>query len=374
MGAKETSGAGKTGSGKRVTQQDIADRVGVSRSAVSMAFRNHQGISAAMRERIQKEATGMGYAPDPMLASLAAYRNRQRPASFHGTLAWLVNTTSDFQWDTVGQFTEVFEGARDSAARHGFTMEVFDVARDGAPRLARAGAVLRARNVAGILVAPQPAPDTSLEEFPWADFSAVASGYTLARPRLHVVAAAQFSAVLECLRQLRETGHRRIGFWLSPMHLKRTRLQYLGAWLASQEVAGLGGQVLAVLREKEFNPGVLDRWLRRYRPDGIISSSYMPDRLRELGWRVPEDVSVVCPHLPNGESPVSGVCEAPRDCGSAAADLLVSLIHRGERGMPRVPRTVLVDGCWVEGKTLRARSLLTEVRVAGKTGKPDTGS
>jgi DNA-binding LacI/PurR family transcriptional regulator len=338
----------------RVTQQDVAEAVGVSRSAVSMAFKNHPRISEKMRVSIRETAARMGYAPDPMLMSLAAYRNRQRPASFHGTLAWLVNSTGGFRWNRISQFAGFYEGARTVALRHGFQLEVFDLAASEAGRAGRVASMLRARNVTGVLVAPQPEADTRLTDFPWEDFAAVALGYTLAAPRLHVVAAAQFRAAIECLRRLRETGHKRIGFLLSREHVERTQLQYLGAWMASQEMDGLGGQVPAALMDKAHPPGPFREWMQRYKPDGIISGEYLPGQLRRLGWRVPEDVSVACPNLPDDKRGVSGVWEVPRGSG-AAADLLVSLIHRGERGIPDTPQTVLVEGRWMEGDTLRAR-------------------
>ncbi len=339
--------------GRRVTQQDVADAVGVSRSAVSMAFKNHPRISPEVRRRICATAERMGYLPDPMLVSLAAYRKKKRPSVFHGTLAWLVGEPA---WNQVQQFGEFYEGAQKTARRHGFQLEVFDWASIAAEnQQGRMASVLRARNVTGILVAPQPKMNTKLLDFPWMDFAAVAMGYTLSAPRLHVVAAAQFHAVTECMRRLKETGHKRIGFLLSREHVERTQLQYLGAWMASQEIVGLGGQIPSALMEKDHKPGPFREWMERYQPDAIVSGEYLPSHLRQLGWRVPEDVSVVCPNLPDEKKGISGIWEVPRNSGAAAADLLVSLIHRGERGIPDTPQTVLVEGRWMEGTTLRAR-------------------
>ena len=46
---------------RRVTIQDIADELGVSRNNVSKAINNSSGLSKATRERILKKATEMGY-------------------------------------------------------------------------------------------------------------------------------------------------------------------------------------------------------------------------------------------------------------------------------------------------------------------------
>ena len=46
---------------KRVTIQDIADSLGISRNTVSRAINNSEGLSDAMRERILQKAVEMGY-------------------------------------------------------------------------------------------------------------------------------------------------------------------------------------------------------------------------------------------------------------------------------------------------------------------------
>ena len=64
----------------RVTQQDVALRAGVHRTAVSLALKKHPSIPAETRERIEAVAAEMGYVPDPMLSALAAYRGSRRTA------------------------------------------------------------------------------------------------------------------------------------------------------------------------------------------------------------------------------------------------------------------------------------------------------
>ena len=46
---------------KRVTIQDIADKLGISRNTVSKAINNADGLAEATRERILQKATEMGY-------------------------------------------------------------------------------------------------------------------------------------------------------------------------------------------------------------------------------------------------------------------------------------------------------------------------
>src|SRR4029078_9291251 len=62
----------RDGAMARVTLQTIADQVGVSRMTVSNAFPRPAQLSAALRERILRTATELGYVgPDPAARALA---------------------------------------------------------------------------------------------------------------------------------------------------------------------------------------------------------------------------------------------------------------------------------------------------------------
>lgn len=340
---------------ERATQADIARNLGISRSAVSMALKNHPRISPEMRQQVHDEAERLGYRPDPMLVSLAAYRERRRPVSHHGTLAWLTNSQRGYNWKNIEHFREFFKGAQTQAFRHGYQLDEIDICRKGALHFTKTAAILRARNIQGLVVAPQPTAQTDLTGFPWQDFAAIAIGYTLRTPKLHTVAADQFRAVTECMIQLRNTGHRRIGFVLSTEHVERTHFHYLGAYMALQEMAHLNAQIPSLMgNQPDLEP--LRNWVKTYQPDAILGGHYLPRYLRTLGWRVPEDISVVCPNIPTPEEgEISGICETPVAIGGAAVENLTALLYRGERGIPQASQRILVEGKWIEGKTLRSR-------------------
>jgi hypothetical protein len=49
----------------------------------------------------------------------------------------------------------------------------------------------------------------------------------------------------------------------------------------------------------------------------------------------------------------SGIEQHSDEIGRAAVDLLFSKLQAGERGVPRIPRTLQVHGHWHDGRTLR---------------------
>ena len=58
---------------KKVTIQDIADALGISRNTVSKAINNTEGLADATREKILQKAMEMGYKQFPMQALLQPF-------------------------------------------------------------------------------------------------------------------------------------------------------------------------------------------------------------------------------------------------------------------------------------------------------------
>ncbi len=341
---------------RRVTQQDVARKAGVHRATVSMALKGHPNIPPDTRERILKIAATMGYAPDPMLSALAAYRSRRRPVTFRGTLAWLVNSGYGFDWrdrTLRPHFSDYHEGAVAQAERHGFQIEIFDVNEPGMTPT-RQASILAARGIPGILLCPQPRPETNLE-FPWANFSAVTFGHSLAAPRLHMVGAAQYRSVRLTVHHLRRLGYRRIGFALDADHDLRTDHNYLAGYLVEEHLAGSRrSHVVPILSTPYPDHGAVGRWLDKHKPDAVVTGNYhFLDVVRALGWRVPADLGVACPLLPSADFELAGVMENSKEMGSVAVDFLIGMIHRQELGVPTNPQRIHVEGRWVPGKTLR---------------------
>lgn len=339
---------------RRVTQQDIARKAGVHRATVSMAFKGHPNIPPATRDRILKIATELGYSPDPMLSALAAYRNRRRPATYHGTLAWLTNSAFGFNWrdrTLRPHFSDYFEGASAQAKRCGFQLEVFDFNSPGITP-SRLASMLAARGVSGVLLCPQPRPETNLD-FPWHLFSAVTFGYTLAMPRLHTVSATQYRAMRQTVHELRALGYHRIGLALDGDHDLRTDHNYLAGYLVDEHFSGTGLHVPA-LTAPYTDQGAVSHWLRTHKPDAVVTGNYhFADVLRGLGIRVPDDVGIACPLLPSPDTQLAGVVENSTQIGSVAVDFLIGMINRQERGIPENPQRIHVEGRWVLGGTLR---------------------
>ena len=82
---------------KKVTIQDIADALGVSRNTVSKAINNADGLAEATREKILQKAVEMGYKQFSYVRTLSTVQSEEKDAetgtrSFAGEVALLTTT------------------------------------------------------------------------------------------------------------------------------------------------------------------------------------------------------------------------------------------------------------------------------------------
>ncbi len=341
---------------KRLTQRDLARLAGVSAMTVSLALRGHPSIPAATRDRIRALADQHAYRPDPALAALNAYRAQARPRQFQGTLAWLTSFPSADGWRDMIHLDAYFEGAETRAGELGYRLENFWLSEPGLTAK-RAARILLTRGVQGLIAAPLPAGQSTLA-LDWSPFSAVALGYSLRRPQLHVVMNHQSRNMKQTVHQLRALGCQRIGLALPSANNARVDQNYLSGYLIAQRECG--GAPLEPLLADVFTAPVFRAWLRRQRPDALVISPAWVEKvsawLEAEGLHVPRDVSLAAASIPDGASRLSGIAENPRLIGAMAVDALIGMIHRHERGVPAHPWSLLTEGRWQAGKTTARRA------------------
>lgn len=341
--------------GPRATQKDIADKLGIHRSTVSLVFKNHPAVAEKTKQRVMKAAAAMGYSPDPMLAALAAYRHRQRQVSFHGTLAWLVNGQPGFDWKTNQHYGKYFNGSKERANQHGYQVDVMDLNTRGMTP-ARLSAIMRARNISGILVCPQPHNQREMV-FAWDAFSHVTFGHSLVSPRLHMVTAAHYHAVRRCMLAFKERGFKRIALAIAGGDDARVDDAYLSAYLGQEYLRSQRVTIPPYFGEyTTWSKGAaMEQWLRKYKPDAIVTNNFVIlSVLRGFGLQAPRDLSVLCASMPAADPSLAGFVEDSFHIGEVAVDFLVGMIQHGIRGIPTQPQRIHVEGLWHAGASLKS--------------------
>ncbi|MEI8309946.1 MAG: LacI family DNA-binding transcriptional regulator [Verrucomicrobiota bacterium] len=339
----------------RVTQEDVARKARVHRTTVGLALRGHPRIPEKTRERVRRVCARLGYSPDPALTALAAYRGKKRPESFHAVLAWVTNWDTSDGWRRYSRyFSEIFEGASAEARLHGFRLEEFWLSEPGIGR-ARFNQILRARGITGLLFAPQQERAVELD-FDLGGFSAVSTSLSVSKPCMHTLAPDQYRQARMAARQLLASGCRRIGLVYKRQDDENVERQVSSGVLGLLRDQRHGGKVPPLLLEENPTAGDVFPWVKRHRPDGIVTADYyrLDDFLKKEGLRCPMDIQLSSLTLTPGPwRKHSGIDQQPRLIGSEAIKVLVGMIYRNETGPLQHPTRTLIEGVWVRGQTTR---------------------
>ncbi|HWL54604.1 MAG TPA: LacI family DNA-binding transcriptional regulator [Chthoniobacteraceae bacterium] len=342
----------------RVTQKQIAALAAVHRTTVCLALSDSPRIPAATKKRVLKIARELGYRPDPMLSALAVYRKSNSPVSYRATIGWISHKEGTYDFRKRPQYLHYYQGAKRRAASLGYNLEVFEFGSElTTPK--RLSQILRARGIAGLLVAPPAGMSIELP-LDWQHFSAVTFGYALQKPALHTVAAAHYRDTKRATQELLKRGYRRLGLVIRIRTDERCDNNIHAAFLVECVRAGVDISIPPLFDFEFEECSALKQWIQDHRPDGIVTASPgLVGALRRLGVNTPAEVGVAClsqiqePGAPAG---ISGIVENGEQIGVKAVDTLVSLMHHNERGIPEVAMRIHLEGNWQEGKTVRSPS------------------
>ncbi len=334
-----------------VTLKDIADEAGVSLMTVSRALRRDPKVSDELRARIGGLAEQLGYRPNPLVSALMASRRTRTIERRDLKLGFITAFPTRDGWKANRLYQEFFAGAALGAARHGYGLEEFWISEPGMSST-RLTQVLLTRNIRGLLLAPLPDSRGRLD-LNWEHFCGVAFGYSLASPSLHRVSNHQFRSMRLLLGQLSELGYRRPGLALARSLDERVLNQWLGGFLVDK-TSRERHVPLFLIPDERWSRDRFAGWLERHRPDVVIGHQAEPlEWLRQIGRRVPEDIGFVHLDCPTPAGALSGLYQNGPAIGIAAADLLVSMLHRNETGLPSLPHTVVMEGSWCSGTTTK---------------------
>lgn len=337
---------------KRITVRDIAAELGLHFTTVAEALRDSPRVKEATKKKVREAAERMGYQADPMLAALSAYRTSKRKPSFQGILVWINGFDSpDFFEKGTGFYRETYLGAKKRCEELGYRLEMFWIAESGmTPE--RATQVLHDRKASGVIVGPMPHGVDELGLL-WDTFCSVRIGYSLKDSKLTTVITDQFGNALMLHDKMKRYGFERIGF-CCPEHIdRRTNNQWLGGYLAAQQLLDPDKQLKPYIeREKVPNPEAFINWVKEQKPDVIISGGghrYL-ELLEKNGYLVPNDVNVVSLHADSVDGDLAGVVQNGINVGNVSVDHLVGIIHRFKVGLESHPKIVTVAGDWVDSE------------------------
>ena len=332
---------------------DVARRAGVHPATVSRALRNDPRITPAQREKVRRVAAELGYRKNPFVAALMTARRSRRAPAYYSTLAMVTRYPAGRAAFFRSEFGHLLAGARARAQAQGYRVDEFNV-HDPALSPARATAILRSRGIHGAIVAPLHSIHEPVE-LDWAQFAAVAIGYSLHRVPVSRVAHNHFTGLAVAARECRAAGRRRLGLVLLRRVHEKVEKRWLAAWLLDQ--AEHPDDHLPPLLLDDWNEADFARWYRGHRPDALLCVN-VPDVqawLARLGGAARDTAVVSLDRRPRDRG-VAGIDQDYPQIGAAAVDTVIGMLQRNEQGLPAKPLTLLLDGTWIAGRTLAALS------------------
>jgi LacI family transcriptional regulator len=344
-----------------VTQREIATALGVSIAAVSLALKNSPELSAAKRREIQEFADRMGYRPNSAAAELASYKRVSASQPITATLAWINTWKPASKLRSYRQFDGYWTGAEAAAAKLGYRLEELQLESGLHPH--RLHEILQARGIRGILLPPQ-REEPHWGNFPWDCYSVVRFGQSMKYPACHIVSSDQVGNAMTAFRMIRLKGYRRIGFLTNEAEMVRKggHLFEAGFLMAQRFVEEEERVPVCVVTDTNHSAriGKMTRWMEEHGVDAIFTDiAEVPSILSAVGLRVPEDIGLAVTNVADIAVP-AGIHQHPIEIGKVGAFLLHSLITHNERGIPAIPRQVLVDGTWVDGPSLPDLDLIED--------------
>lgn len=351
---------------RRVTLAVVAAKAGVHVTTVSMALRNDTRLPEKTRTRLQKLAAEMGYAPDPFLRALVAYRGKLTPRTNPPTLAYVTNWSTRWGWKKATAHSDFFAGAEAKAKELGFNLDHFWMREPGMTQTRLSG-ILHARGIHGIIVASHGREMGDAMQIDWENFSAIKIDYFPHKPALHNVTNNQCDIVRLAMQKVLASGYRRIGFVMHRGWDHAVDHLWKAGFLCEQDTIPMADRIPAYIFpdaepvdrwwNESYAPVAVDeepfkKWLKLHKPEVVISKgSFVLPAMKSLGLKVPGDLAFVDVFLEDGTGEIAGVRQNHGTVGGLAVETLAGQLQHGKRGVPEIPTTTFVEGTWFPGKS-----------------------
>lgn len=336
-----------------VTQKDIATKLGLDDSTVSLALRNSDKISAETQKLVLKTANEMGYRLNAIASSLSKFRKNTSETPVSAALAWLNCWETPQALYQQREFAQYWEGAKNTATRLGYNLEEFII--DTKMPAKRTQEIIETRGIKGVLIPPHPPSAAQhLEQFEWADFAIMRFGRSVPHPASHITAADQYTNMLLAYDKVSELGYQRIGMVSVPRN-HTNWINFDTGYLKAQEQRAESERIPIYYDTPiDQEPKLKDfaQWLEQYQPDAIISGTGGVKTLVEgIGLEPGTDIGLATMTVLD-TSIDAGINQNSYQIGRIAVRNLISQIHDQDTGIPELFHQISVPGSWMDGSML----------------------
>ena len=321
---------------------------------VSRALRDAPRVAVATRLKVLAAARELDYQPDPNLTRMMQLVRSKKQTRVRAILAVIrEHIPKDALLSQSYRYVSI-EDIRCRALGYGYEVEEFWLGRNGLVPM-RLNEILYARGIEGIIVSPQ-SEQLPCRKLDYTGFSAVSFGYAMRDPLLHLAVSNMTLGIKNAAEALRDKGYRRIGMVVTNWIDGRSQFGYsCGMFyfqnsLPEEEVVPM---LLLPHNDISHDFKTFSSWLKKHEPDALISfDNHVPEWLRKLNLKVPENIGFVVHDWMPGMEQYAGINHRRDEVAAAAVDLVVTLLSRHEHGIPIVPRQIMITPTWVDGPSI----------------------
>ena len=333
---------------RRVTQKDVAARLGLTQSGVSRGLRGDPGIAAETKRQIKAVCEELGYRPNQILSELAASRWQSGKVTQGSVIAYVDRFAKTY----VGG-TNLVPLLRQQAALLGYDVELFYRAEfSNSAKLQRA---LRNRGITDVILGPI-FDRSSIVELDWSKFICVQLSPGLFPLPLHGVVQDCFNTVVLAWQKAVDHGYQRIGAVLfsHPVQimddvLRRSAVDACQNYLYSH-LPRLGPLLYSTINDLQIDHFV--RWVEITDPEVIIGFNSTHHVI--FRSRFHREIPYISLHT-DGRAGEAGILEAAPSCAREAVNLLHFCRRTYQWGIPKERIDHVVEPVWTEGNTLPYR-------------------
>ena len=269
---------------KSVTMRDIAVEIGVSTVTVSKALTGREGVSEEMRERIKQKAAEMGYRYNSVAKAMKEGEN--------GSIGILV---ADRFFEDNSFYNKLYRKLvlkRNEAGYFG----VLEILSQENEELLRLPNMINSSRIDGIVVMGQ-ISEEYLAELKKTDIPQVLLDFYVECSGMESVISDGIHGSCCLTDYLIEMGHRDICFVGSIYATSSIMDRYIGFYKSMLQ-HGISCSAEKVIEDRDRNGKFIELALPDRMPTAFVCNCdqvayLLVQRLKDMGYRVPEDVSVV---------------------------------------------------------------------------------
>ncbi|MEM0947124.1 MAG: LacI family DNA-binding transcriptional regulator [Pseudomonadota bacterium] len=330
-----------------ITLKDVAERAGVSRSAVSRTFTEGASVSVKTRARVERAANELGYSPNALASSLTTGRTK------------LIGLVSNNFHNPL--FLEVFDLFTRGLQDRGLRPLLVNLSNETDP--GNSIQMLRQYSVDGVIVASSTLPPSFAEAFKTAGVPVVHSfGRYATSPHVHVVGIDNIACGRMAAEALIARGYRRVAFLGGPESATSTQDRALGFIDRLDSEPGIDFSV-AYAAAYSFDAGrvqmmkqlMTDRAEAYFCGDDVIALGAL-SAVQSAGLSVPDDIGLIGLNdmeMAGWENiDLTTIRQPIREIIEASIELVVGTVERPDRH----PEARIFPCRVIERATLRPRT------------------